>query len=149
MVLIDDIGSFPLPEGVSREKFSELYPKAQEAFAEGRKLEELPELELFCSVVESSLLAKIETGIDVVTYPQHQDMHSQFLQPIEKHQREPYLIQEEHAVIPELYIAERVARERYQETGEPLRLRVCVTGAIELYLTLRLQHLRGGSHEPG
>ncbi len=134
MVLIDDIGSFPLPDGVTKDEFAALYPEAQKAFAEGRRLEELPELEQFCRVVESSLLAKIETGIDIVTYPQHQDMHRQFLQPIEAHPREPYLIQEKYAVIPELYAVERVARRRYEETGERLRLRVCVTGAIELYL---------------
>ncbi len=134
MVLIDDIGSFPLPEGVTRESFNRAYPAAQEAFAARRRLEEVPELEPFLRAVESSLLAKLDTQLDIVTYPQHYDMHTQFMHPIEKHQREPYLIDERYAVIPEVYVAERVAKLRYEETGERVRLRVCVTGPVELYL---------------
>jgi 5-methyltetrahydropteroyltriglutamate--homocysteine methyltransferase len=134
MVIIDDIGSFPLPAEVSREEFERVYLRALEAFAEGERLEEEPALKPFCSAVVASLRAKLEAGLDVVTYPQHYDMHRQFMEPIEKYQQEPYLIQKKYAVIPELYVVEREAERYYEKHGERLRLRVCVTGAIELYL---------------
>jgi 5-methyltetrahydropteroyltriglutamate--homocysteine methyltransferase len=134
MVIIDDIGSFPLPASVSREEFNGVYLDALAAFAEGKRLEEEPRLKPFYSAVSSSLRAKFEAQLDVVTYPQHFDMHRQFMEPIERYQREPYLIQEKYAVIPELYVVEREAERYYEEQCERLRLRVCVTGAIELYL---------------
>ncbi|NOZ59788.1 MAG: hypothetical protein GXO66_09500 [Euryarchaeota archaeon] len=134
MVIIDDIGSFPLPAGVSREEFDAAYPRVLGAIAEGKKPESVPGWEKFHSAVSTSLRAKLEAGLDVVTYPQHYDMHRQFMEPIEKYQREPYLIQKKCAVIPELYVVQEEARRHYEERGEPLRLRVCVTGAVELYL---------------
>ncbi len=134
MVIIDDIGSFPLPAGVSREEFERVYLDALTAFAEGKRLEEVPALKPFCSAVAASLHAKLETGLEVVTYPQHYDMHRQFMEPIERYQQEPYLIQKKYAVIPELYVVRREAERYYEEQGERLRVRVCVTGAIELYL---------------
>ena len=134
MVIIDDIGSFPLPANISREEFNSAYPNAFAAFAEGRRLEEIPGLRPFLSAVSSSLKAKLEAQLDVVTYPQHFDMHRQFMEPIEKYQQEPFLIKERYAVIPELYVVEQEAKRYYEECGERLRLRVCVTGAIELYL---------------
>ena len=134
MVTIDDIGSFPLPAGVAREDFERVYQHAFAAFAEGKRLEDLPELKPFLTAVSTSMWAKLATGLDVVTYPQHYDMHRQFMEPIERYQQEPYLIQEKYAVIPELYVVEQVAKRYYEEQGERMRLRVCVTGAIELYL---------------
>ncbi len=134
MVTIDDIGSFPLPAGVAREDFERVYQHALAAFAEGKRLEGLPELKPFLTAVSASMRAKLATGLDVVTYPQHYDMHRQFMEPIERYQQEPYLIQEKYAVIPELYVVEQVAKRYYEEQGERMRLRVCVTGAIELYL---------------
>ncbi len=134
MVTIDDIGSFPLPQGIKRESFNNVYLKALEAFARGEKLEEKPELESFMVAVRESLWKKINSGLDVVNYPQHFDMHLQFLEPIMGHQEEPFVIDKKYAVIPELYVAEQEARKFYEERGEALKLKVCVTGAIELYL---------------
>ncbi len=134
MVVIDDIGSFPLPSNVSRKEFDGVYIRALEAFASGKRLEEEPELEVFYRAVATSLRAKLETGLDVVTYPQHYDMHRQFMEPIEKYQHEPFLIREKFAVIPELYVVNREAWHYWEESGRPIRLRVCVTGPVELYL---------------
>lgn len=129
-MLIDDIGSFPLPKDITREDFALAYPEAQEAYAEGKELnEDAP----FYRAVASSLKLKIDSGIDVVNYPQHYDMHKQFLEPIEKHQTEPFLIDEKYAVIPELYVVEKEAEKYFEEKGERLELKVCVTGPIELY----------------
>ena len=129
-MLIDDIGSFPLPMDISREDFALAYPGAQEAYAE---VKELDEGSLFYRAVASSLRFKIDSGIDIVNYPQHYDMHKQFLEPIEKHQAEPFLIDEKYAVIPELYVVEKEAEKYFEEKGERLKLKVCATGPIELY----------------
>ncbi len=133
MVLIDDIGSYPL-KGVSRDNFSRAYPLALEACALGRDLKSDAFLyENFYKPVALSLSSKLASGIDIVTYPQHYDMHKQFLEPIEKHAEEPFVIQEKYAVIPELQVASEEARRYYEEAGARVKLRVCVTGAIELY----------------
>lgn len=131
MVLVDDIGSFPLPKGVSRGEFSEVYPRAQRAFAEGIDLRKDSRLyEKFYKPVASSLKFKIDSGLDVVNYPQHYDMHRQFLDAIMQHQVEPFLIDSKYAVIPELFVVQEEAKKF--EKGK-LKLKVCVTGAVELY----------------
>lgn len=133
MVLVDDIGSFPLPKGVSRGEFSEVYPKAQKAVAEGIDLrKDLQLYEKFYKLVASSLKFKIDSGLDVVNYPQHYDMHRQFLDAIVQHQVEPFLIDSKYAVIPELFVVQEEAKKYFEEKGK-LKLKVCVTGAIELY----------------
>jgi|Deesub1362A_J573_1020465.scaffolds.fasta_scaffold00051_127 5-methyltetrahydropteroyltriglutamate--homocysteine methyltransferase len=134
MVYVDDIGSFPLPQEVTKDEFNKIYPLAQKAYAEGKDLHELSELKAFCLAVESSLRYKINSGLDVINYPQHYDMHKQFLDAIEEHQREPYLIERKYAVIPELSIVESEAKGYYENKEEKLKLKVCVTGCIELYL---------------
>ncbi|MFQ6137433.1 MAG: hypothetical protein ACE5PM_09685, partial [Candidatus Hydrothermarchaeales archaeon] len=134
-VLIDDIGSFPLPEGISKEEFSKVYPLAREQVAKGKDITETPRLfEKFYEVVKGSLEFKIDSGIDVVNYPQHYDMHRQFLEPIEEFQEDPFLIEKGHAVMPELFVIERESRRLFDERGERLDLKVCVTGALELHL---------------
>ncbi|GBE55614.1 5-methyltetrahydropteroyltriglutamate--homocysteine methyltransferase [archaeon BMS3Bbin15] len=134
MVIIDDIGSFPLPYGTVREEFNRIYPEVMEACAEGEKLENKPEFGTFTNAVKESLWRKINSDLDVVNYPQHFDMHRQFLEPLMKHQTEPFIVDRKYAVIPELYVAEQEAKRYYEEKGEALKLKVCVTGAIELYL---------------
>lgn len=134
MVLVDDIGSYPL-KGVSRSDFARAYPLALEACALGKDLKKDTFLyENFYKSVALSLSSKLASGIDVVNYPQHYDMHRQFLEPIEKHADEPFVIQEKYAFIPELQVALEEAQRRYEETGGRVRLRACVTGAIELYI---------------
>ncbi len=134
-MLVDDVGSFPLPKEVNRDEFQEIYPEAQKAFANGVDLTLDPLLnERFCKVVESSFKLKIDSGLDIVSYPQHHDMHKQFLDPINQYQKDPFLIDEKYAVIPELFVAEKLAKRYYEEKGERLKVKVCVTGPIELHL---------------
>jgi 5-methyltetrahydropteroyltriglutamate--homocysteine methyltransferase len=135
MPYVDDIGSFPLPREITRKEFAEVYPQAQKIFAEGQDLTASPELrQKFYHTVATSLKYKIDSGLDVVNYPQHYDMHKQFLDAIEKYQKEPYLIEKKYAVIPELFVVEKEAKKYFEKKGEKLKLRVCITGAIELYL---------------
>jgi len=114
-MLSDDIGSFPLPEGVKRE---------------GLKGEE------FEQVVRDIMQRKISSGIQRPNYPQLRDMISQFFSSIEEsHDEEKaWLIEKEKAKIPEIDALEPVAREFYEKNSKPLELRVCVTGPLELYL---------------
>jgi 5-methyltetrahydropteroyltriglutamate--homocysteine methyltransferase len=68
---------------------------------------------------------KIAAGVEVPTYPQFRDMIRMFLDPIEKPENteSPYLVKEENAEIVEL-----------QAISPGSRVRVCVTGPVELYL---------------
>ncbi len=134
-VFIDDIGSFPLPPGITREKYAKSYSSARDEIIKGKDIRENPELfNNFYKVVKSSLEAKISSGIDIVNYPQHYDMHKQFMEPIVQHQEEPFLIPEKYASIPELFVVEKESKRLYEERGEKLHLKVCVTGSIELHL---------------
>ncbi len=133
-ILVDDVGSFPLAKE-AKKKLAEVYRAAQRACAEGRDLTQDARLyEHFYKPVAASLEHKINSGIDVVNYPQHYDMHAQFLDAVNEHAKEPYLIESKHAVIPELFVVEREAKKYYEASGRKLRLKVCVTGALELYL---------------
>lgn len=129
-VLVDDVGSFPLLQGTSREAFSSVYPKALKMCAEGKRLLDDGEVEeSFYKPVAASLASKVSSGLDVINYPQHYDMHKQFLDPISEFQEEPFLVQEKYAVIPEVRVVEGEAG-KYGK----LKLKVCVTGPIELHL---------------
>ncbi|MDH5481268.1 MAG: hypothetical protein OEY22_00100 [Candidatus Bathyarchaeota archaeon] len=134
--LVDDAGSFPLPSHVSRETFDSAYSIAREAITSGKSIEKDKFLlENFYRVVISSFRKKRETGLDVVNYPQHYDMHRQFTDVIHNAMNKgTYLVEEKQAVIPELHVVEKEAKQLYEETEKKVSLRVCVTGPMELYL---------------
>lgn len=104
-IFFDDIGSYPLPEGVRLDGLSE---------------------DKYLELVGETLAKKIAAGVEVPTYPQFRDMIRMFLDPIEKpeNQESPYLIKKENAEILEL---------RAVPPGSGVR--VCVTGPVELYLS--------------
>ncbi len=131
MAVVDDIGSFPLPKWISRSEFDELYPRVT-ADLLGTKQGE--DYKILKGVVLESFEQKLRSGIDVVTYPQHYDMHKQFLEPIERSQQEPFLIKESQARLLEVEIIREGAKELKDRGGEKINLRACVTGPIELYL---------------
>ena len=112
MLLSDDIGSFHLPEGVKREG------------------------EEFERVVKEIMQRKISSGLMRPNYPQVGDMITQFFSSMEEFHEEgqPWLIKKDEAKIPEIDIIDDVAKEYYEKTSQPLELRVCVTGPMELYL---------------
>jgi len=134
--LVDDIGSFPLPQNISKELFNKAYVLARDAIINGkdiRKDEFL--LNNFYQVIIDSFRKKLNTGLDVVNYPQHYDMHKQFSDVIHSAMdKGTYIVDEKDAVIPEVHVIREEARRLYEETGSKVSLRVCVTGPLELYL---------------
>jgi len=122
-IIFDDIGSYPLPAGMSRDK--------------------LPKGDPYLELVKDALVQKIEAGVERPTYPQFRDMIRMFMEPIEDPARSesPYLVRMESARILELEALEalgkKIEREgdgEGREKGERLQARVCVTGPVELYL---------------
>lgn len=101
----DDIGSYPLPKGARLDGLSQ---------------------EQYLEIVKDALAQKMAAGVEVPTYPQFRDMIRMFLDPIEKpeNQESPYLIKKEKAEILEL-----------QAVPPGCKVRVCVTGPVELYLS--------------
>ncbi len=134
--LIDDIGSFPLPQSIERKMFNEAYMLAREYSANRRNLKENTFLlKNFYEVVIDSFLKKLKTGLDVVNYPQHYDICRQFADPIHKAmEKGTYIVEEKDAIIPEVHVINEEAKEIYESTGKKIALRVCITGPLELYL---------------
>jgi len=134
--LVDDIGSFPLPHYVDRDLFNRAYVLVRKAIVNGkdiRKDEFL--LNNFYRVIIDSFRKKCLTGLDVVSYPQHYDMHKQFTDAIhEAMDKGTYLVDEKNAIIPEVHVIGQEAKQLYEEFGKKVLLRVCVTGPMELYL---------------
>jgi 5-methyltetrahydropteroyltriglutamate--homocysteine methyltransferase len=137
-VLIDDVGSFPLPAQVSTELFDETYVRARRAISAGKDTEEDKfSMEPFCGIVVESFRKKCATGLDVANYPQHYDMHKQVADVISAAMdRGTYLVEEDDAVLPEVYVINGEARRLYEEFGKRISLRVCIAGPLELYLRM-------------
>jgi 5-methyltetrahydropteroyltriglutamate--homocysteine methyltransferase len=135
-ILVDDIGSFPLPSSIDRKLFDKAYVLAREAIINGkdiRKDEFL--LNNFHRVMIDSFIRKCSAGLDVVNYPQHYDMHEQFADVIHKAMdKGTYLVDEKEAIIPEVHVINEEAKRLYEETEKKVSLRVSITGPLELYL---------------
>jgi 5-methyltetrahydropteroyltriglutamate--homocysteine methyltransferase len=129
--IVDDIGSFPLPRWISSSELDELYPICREVIINGGEDGGLKTLR---GVILESFEKKLQTELDVATYPQHYDMHKQFLEAIDRHQGEPFLIDEKKAILPEIEIIKSRAKELSLKSGGRIALRSCVTGPLELYL---------------
>lgn len=121
MLLFDDIGSYPLPEGISREWVARAVKTNDPKLA---------------GIIRDAMRQKIEAGVDVPTYPQFRDMNQQFLDVIndESAAEEPLIVRREKARIMELEAAEEVGEEYSKKHGRKLDVRVCITGPVELYL---------------
>ena len=119
--IFDDIGSYPLPEGVSREWVEAAFDGEKEKIAE---------------IIGSAFLQKLEAGVAVPTYPQFQDMNKQFLSILNDPDCTdgPFSVKPECAKIIELEMLENYAKQYREETGNKPDVRVCVTGPLELYL---------------
>ncbi|KCZ72036.1 methionine synthase II (cobalamin-independent) [Candidatus Methanoperedens nitroreducens] len=121
MILFDDIGSYPLPEDISRDQISFAIKSNDPRITK---------------ILRDAMRQKIEAGVDIPTYPQFQDMNQQFLGIIndEANTEEPLLVRKEKARIMELEAIEEIGAEYYKKNGRKLNIRVCVTGPVELYL---------------
>ena len=124
--LYDDIGSYPLPEGITKDWIKDAFTDVE---SHRNKLYEL---------LQDALQQKLNAGVEVPTYPQFQDMITQFGEPIMDDARTeaPLLIKEEEAKIHELAALEELAKDYKEKKGKKLKLRICVTGPIELYYKL-------------
>lgn len=128
-ITFDDIGSYPLPPGISREWITQAVASRQED-------------ERLFEAIALSMQQKIDAGVEVPTYPQFQDMNRQFLNIINdpKRTEEPLLVRESDAKILEMEAITALANEYRAQYSEALNVRVCVTGPVELY-----QHEFGGT----
>lgn len=109
-MLIDDIGSFPLPEGIDRQwVMQNLNTKEYE------------------EMVQRAFLMKVNAGVECPNYPQFQEMVEQFMGIIRNpvKQDEAYLVSREDAEIYEIKALERINYDGM--------VRVCITGPFELY----------------
>lgn len=134
--LVDDIGSFPLPPTINREAFNRAYVLAREKLIDGKDpREDKFLLDNFYTVIIDSFKKKLDAGLDIVNYPQHYDIHKQFTEIIHKAMdKGTYIVEERHAIIPEVRVIEQEAKRICEETGRKILLRTCVTGPLELYL---------------
>jgi len=136
--LIDDVGSFPIPPFTDRKLFDRAYVLAREAIINGKDIKKDEFLlKNFYNVITESFRKKLETGLDIVNYPQHYDMHKQFTETIrEATNKGTYLVDEKNAIIPEVHIIKEEAERLSKEIGKKISLRVCITGPMELYLKM-------------
>ena len=136
--LIDDVGSFPIPPFTDRKLFDRAYVLAREAIINGKDIKKDEFLlKNFYNVITESFRKKLETGLDIVNYPQHYDMHKQFTETIqEATNKGTYVVEEKGAIIPEVHIIKEEAERLSKEIGKKISLRVCITGPMELYLKM-------------
>ena len=135
--IFDDVGSYPLPEGTTKEWVTETFAKL--AVEPEREIEFEPEPDSYKNrlyeIIRDAMWQKLNAGVDVPNYPQFQNMIAQFIVPILDDDRTeaPLLIKEEEAKIVEMDALEQMAMAYREKRGEKLKLRICVTGPIELY----------------
>ncbi|TXT66253.1 MAG: putative 5-methyltetrahydropteroyltriglutamate--homocysteine methyltransferase [Promethearchaeota archaeon] len=131
----DDVGSFPLPENIDKDIFANFYWKAYSAIT--NNIDVFSHRGILSNVIEpiySSFRKKLNAGVEVINYPQHMNMYDQFLKPLEEYKKTLGLIEKEKAIIPEINYIEKFAKENYEKTQEPLDIKICVSGPIELYI---------------
>jgi len=134
--LVDDVGSFPLPPQTDRESFDRAYVLARKALRSGKGLTSDDFLlKNFYEVIVDSFRKKVETGLDIVNYPQLYDMHEQLAVVLrEVMGKGTYLIDEGEAFLPEVCVIKEEAKRLCEEFGEKVQLRVCILGPMDLYL---------------
>ena len=131
----DDVGSFPLPVYIDFDKFTQFYWTAYKGILNNADVFENRGIyNFFIHPFLQSFQLKLNAGVEIINYPQHMDMYTQFLKPIEDYEIEPSLIDPKNAIIPELFILEHFAKDYYERTGNTLKIKVCITGPIELYI---------------
>lgn len=153
MMLVDDVGSFPLLEGHTQQ-FHEQYLKAYRVVVERGIDELLAHRGLRAAVYEPivrSFMMKLQSGLDVINYPQHYSFHGQFMRPVMNYpasdQSEPFLIDAAKATILEMQMirhhvestpVEKLGIPEQSASREKVLLKACITGPIELYIKSEL-----------
>ncbi len=134
--LVDDVGSFPLPASVKRETFSQSYLAARDVIAAGKDpfADEFAR-KYFCDVVLESFRKKLQTGLDVVTYPQHLDGTKQVGDILHKAmEKGTFVADEKDTFLPEVWVINSAAKRLSEEFGKRISLRVSLYGPMEQYL---------------
>jgi 5-methyltetrahydropteroyltriglutamate--homocysteine methyltransferase len=134
--LVDDIGSFPLPAGINRDDFAKAYRGAREAIIKGQDPfdDEFVQTN-FCSVVVESFRKKINSGLDVINFPQHYSGIRQVGEAVhEAMEKGSFVVDKEKAFLPEIFVLNHEAKQLSQEFGKKIQLRVSIFGPIEQYL---------------
>lgn len=139
MITSDDIGSFPCPKNIEKEKIQKIIsdlaePKSSLASSLGFDLiknKEQSGERLLYNVVSGAMKFKLDSGLMCPNYPQFHDMIKAF-RLCEKHAEEgkPWVIKDEFARTIEVEMVDKFAR----ENNKKIDLRFCVTGPLELYL---------------
>jgi 5-methyltetrahydropteroyltriglutamate--homocysteine methyltransferase len=134
--VVDDIGSFPLPPDVNRETFSKAYQLAREAIVDGRDVKKDAFIQKnFCAVTLDAFKKKLQSGLDVVTYPQQYDGTKQVGDVIHKSMAKgSFLVEENQAFLPEVQLISEEAKNLSEGTGKKIPLRVSIFGPLEQYL---------------
>lgn len=134
--LVDDIGSFPLPKGVKREDYAKAYEQAREAICSGYDPYDNEFVQKnFYAVVVDSFRKKIETGLDVINFPQHFSGLRQIGDAIHAvMEKGSFVVDKEKAILPEIYVLSKEAKYLSEEYKKKILLRVCIFGPIEQYL---------------
>jgi 5-methyltetrahydropteroyltriglutamate--homocysteine methyltransferase len=131
----DDVGSFPLPQNIDRETFNKFYWIAYKASVNNIDINENRGIiAYYINPLIEAFKYKLNAGVEIINYPQLMDMHNQFLKPITDFEIEPGLIEKSKATVSEANIIHKFAQQHYEVTGEPIKLKLCVTGPIELYV---------------
>ncbi len=134
--LVDDIGSFPLPAGVKRETYAKAYESARDAIIEGKDpfKDEFTQKN-FCDVVVESFKKKLDSGLDVVNFPQMYSGIKQVGDAIRAAmEKGSFVVDNQRAIIPEVYVINHEAKRLSEEYNKKILLRVSIFGPIEAYL---------------
>jgi len=134
--LIDDVGSFPLPQNVNRETFEKAYRLAREAFIHGRDPRKDEFLQQnFCAVTLDAFKKKWRTGLDVINYPAQYHGMPQVSDVIRSAmEKGSFVVDETHAILPEVQLIKEEAKPLSEELEKKIPLRVCLFGPMEQYL---------------
>ncbi len=134
--LVDDIGSFPLPQGIGRETYSRAYEQAREAIFKGKDpaKDEFTQKN-FCQVIVDSFRKKVASGLDVINFPQHYSGIKQVGDAIHAAMAKgSFVVDQERAFLPEIYVLNQEAKHLSEEFEKKIQLRVSIFGPIEQYL---------------
>ncbi len=134
--LVDDIGSFPLPQDIKSESFGKAYRLAREMIIQGKDItkDEFVNKQ-FCQVVLDSFKKKVASGLDIVNFPQHYDGMKQIGDVVHvAMEKGSFLVEETNAFLPEVYLINQQAKELSEEFGKKIQLRVSIFGPLEQYL---------------
>ena len=135
--LVDDIGSFPLPAHIKREDYAKAYQLARETIINHKDpAEDEFVKKIFYDTVVASFKKKLDTGLDVVNFPQHYNGIRQVGDAIHTAmEKGSFAVTQENAVLPEIYVLNQEAKQLSEEYGKKILLRTSIFGPIEMYLS--------------